>query len=140
MDLREAFGGKFSATEGKRKDRTRIKNLEPETRPDHPSPVPETSTHASPQGTSLRPSDVNPRPSSVHRGPVSNFPTLGQVLGNAARSTLGTIGSLGSSLGNAGDPGIYLIQLQIARDDCHMICVFLLVFILSFLLSNRKSA
>lgn len=134
MDLRDAFGGKFAAAEGKRKDRTRIKNLEPETRPEpvtEPRPARESRA---PQGTNLRPSDVNPRPSSVPRGPISSFPTLGQVLGNAAKSTLGTIGSLG----NTGDPGIYLIQISVDRNDCHMICVFLLVFILSFLLSNRK--
>lgn len=135
MDLHEAFGGKCSFPEEKRrnKDRTRprIKNLEPK-----PEPATENKSTPAPQSTNLRPSDVNPTPSSVPRGPVSSFSTLGKALGYAARSTLGSIGGLGS----ANDPGIYLIQIQESRDDCHLICIFLRVFILSFLLTNRKAA
>ena len=35
-------------------------------------------------------------------------------------------------------PNVYLIQIQINRDDCHLVITFLLVFIISFLLSSRK--
>lgn len=36
-------------------------------------------------------------------------------------------------------PEIYLLQVQIGRDDCHLVCMFLFVFIISFLLSRRSS-
>jgi len=36
-------------------------------------------------------------------------------------------------------PDVYLIQIHIGRDDCHLICVFLLVFIISFILSSKKN-
>lgn len=34
-------------------------------------------------------------------------------------------------------PDVYLLQIQIGRDDCHLVCMFLLVFIISFLLSRK---
>lgn len=37
-------------------------------------------------------------------------------------------------------PDVYLIQIQIGRDDCHLLCTFLLVFIVSFLLSSRNKS
>ena len=37
-------------------------------------------------------------------------------------------------------PDVYLLQIHIGRDDCHLICTFLLVFIISFILSSRKSS
>ena len=33
---------------------------------------------------------------------------------------------------------VYLVQLELAQDDCHLICMFLLIFILSVLLSRNK--
>lgn len=36
------------------------------------------------------------------------------------------------------DPRFYMINIQIAQDDCHLICVFLLVLILSFLLTKKN--
>jgi len=38
------------------------------------------------------------------------------------------------------NPDVYLIQIQIGRDDCHLVCTFLLVFIISFILSSRKNS
>ena len=35
-------------------------------------------------------------------------------------------------------PDVYLLQVQINRDDCHLLCMFLLVFTISFILSNKK--
>jgi len=57
MDLSEAYGNKFVAKADKT-PHTRIKNLEPEPKPT-PAPIE--------QGTSLLPTDVNPRPSSAPR-------------------------------------------------------------------------
>ena len=36
-------------------------------------------------------------------------------------------------------PDVYLLQIQIGREDTHLICLFLFVFIVSFLLSSRKN-
>lgn len=35
-------------------------------------------------------------------------------------------------------PEVYVLHLQIGRDDCHLLCMFLLVFTISFILSSRK--
>ena len=35
------------------------------------------------------------------------------------------------------DPQFYMINIQIERDDCHLICVFLAVLILSMLLTKK---
>lgn len=35
-------------------------------------------------------------------------------------------------------PDVYVLNVEIGKDDCHLLCVFLLVFSLSFILSNRK--
>ena len=35
-------------------------------------------------------------------------------------------------------PEVYVFNLQIGRDDCHLLCMFLLIFIISFILSSRK--
>lgn len=35
-------------------------------------------------------------------------------------------------------PQIYAIHVEIGRDDCHLLCMFLLVFTISFILSGRK--
>ena len=37
-------------------------------------------------------------------------------------------------------PDVYLLQIHIGRDDCHLICTFHLVFIISFILSSRKNS
>jgi len=37
-------------------------------------------------------------------------------------------------------PDVYLLQIHIGRDDCHLICTFLLVFIISFILSSRNKS
>lgn len=34
-------------------------------------------------------------------------------------------------------PEVYVLRVQIGRDDCHLICMFLLVFAVSFILSSR---
>lgn len=48
-------------------------------------------------------------------------------------------GKLGSSyMENGGSSDMYLIQIQIGRDDCHLMCMFLLIFIISILM-NRKN-
>lgn len=35
-------------------------------------------------------------------------------------------------------PEVYVLHVQIGRDDCHLLCMFLLVFTISFILSSRK--
>lgn len=35
-------------------------------------------------------------------------------------------------------PEVYVLHVQIGRDDCHLLCMFLLVFSISFILSSRK--
>lgn len=34
-------------------------------------------------------------------------------------------------------PEVYVLNLQIGRDDCHLLCMFLLVFTISFILSRK---
>jgi len=136
MDLSEAYGGKF-VQDSKKGQHTRIKNLEPE----------------QPQGTSILPEDLNPRPSSVPRThviderprprpvgrgvPGAIGKSIGQILNDSVKTVMGSLGSHGSNMGN---PEIYLVQFHISRDDCHTICLFLLVFIISFLMSARKQS
>lgn len=38
------------------------------------------------------------------------------------------------------NPDLYVINITINRDDCHLICMFFFVFIMSFLLSNRRTS
>ena len=49
--------------------------------------------------------------------------------------TLGTTARLGLA---SETPEVYVLNVEIGKDECHLICVFLLVFSLSFILSNRK--
>lgn len=35
-------------------------------------------------------------------------------------------------------PNVYLIEIKIDRDDCHLLCMFIGVLILSLLFSSRK--
>lgn len=35
-------------------------------------------------------------------------------------------------------PDVYIFNIQIGRDDCHLMCMFLLVFTISFILGSRK--
>lgn len=51
-----------------------------------------------------------------------------------------TLSSTGATLGStvAETPEVYVLNVEIGKDECHLICVFLLVFSLSFILSNRK--
>lgn len=34
-------------------------------------------------------------------------------------------------------PGVYVLRVQIGHDDCHLLCMFLLIFAISFILSSR---
>ena len=47
--------------------------------------------------------------------------------------------SLEKTLGNSVDSGrpVYLIQMQVAQDDCHLICMFILVFLISLILTRK---
>jgi len=132
MNLSEAYGGKFGQSE--EREHTRIKNLEP----------------PQPQGTSILPEDLNPRPSSVPRTNVIDErprprsrtlgagPVLGKSIGQMVSDSMNTVmGSLGSHASGI-SPEIYLIQFHVSRNDCHTICLFLLVFIISFLMSGKK--
>jgi len=131
MDLLEAYGGSFGQTAPK--EHTRIKNLEPDAKPQ-------------PQGTSILPEDLNPRPSSVPRVHVIDErprprilgtglgKSIGQIVTDSMKNAMGSLGSHGSGM----SPEIYLVQFHISRNDCHTICLFLLVFIISFLMSSRK--
>jgi len=35
-------------------------------------------------------------------------------------------------------PEVYVLRVQICRDDCHLLCMFLLIFTVSFILSSRN--
>lgn len=35
-------------------------------------------------------------------------------------------------------PEVYILNVQIGRDDCHLMCMFLLVFTISFILGSRR--
>ena len=39
---------------------------------------------------------------------------------------------------SSGGGDVYFVHIEIGRDDCHLICMFLAVFIISFLFSSRK--
>ena len=34
-------------------------------------------------------------------------------------------------------PEVYVLHVQIGREDCHLLCMFLLIFAVSFILSSR---
>lgn len=53
--------------------------------------------------------------------------------------TLGAPRRVHNSKSKLGSPmsDIYMIQIQIGRDDCHLLCMFLLVFIISILLNKK---
>lgn len=77
--------------------------------------------------------------------PVMTVPTAPEVSAihkpapEVSRNNSSTAATLGSTLATSGStPEVYVLNVEIGKDDCHLICVFLLVFSLSFILSNRK--
>ena len=142
MDLAEAYGSNFVPKKDMKNQRKRIKNLEPTPEP-------------TPQGTSLLPEDVNPRPSSVPRTHVidqrprpqapqilgmGSSKSIGKIVGDSLRNVMGSFESF-NPMGTLGShnmsPEIYLIQFHISKDDCHMICLFIMIFIISFMMSRK---
>jgi len=76
--------------------------------------------------------------------PAPIVKTVKKVQKSPKKEKLGTRTYLGSRsfLGSQSemipeDPRFYLINIQIAQDDCHLVCVFLLVLILSVLLTKK---
>lgn len=142
MDLSEAYGTKFVPKKDMKNQRKHIKNLDP---------VPQPAV----QGTSLLPEDVNPRPSSVPRTHMidqrprpqapqilgmASSKSIGQIVGDSLKNVMGSFESF-NPMGALGShnmtPEIYLIQFHISKDDCHMICLFIMIFIISFMMSRK---
>ena len=61
--------------------------------------------------------------------------TFGTQPRRRRKRQIGQIGQMGQ-LGQMGHE-TYIIQLEIARNDCHILCIFLFVLIVTLLLSHR---
>jgi len=75
------------------------------------------------------------KPEPVQKQAPVQKPASEPVQKPEARRDLG-MRYLGSQPGFI-DPQFYMINIQIERDDCHLICVFLAVLILSMLLTKK---
>jgi len=116
MDLKEAFGGKFipKTPIPRMPEPPRAKELPKVSHVPVDLPVVPLKKSKPRLGTNLTKKIVNPRPSSV---PFALGAHLGSVMN---------------------DPAIYLIQLQMNRTDCHLICLFFIIFTITLLMTSQK--
>lgn len=117
MDLTEAFGSAF-AFSGRKGNFEGFPSLKK---------IGATSVQTSPPG------QQSGAPSG---GGQSGAPNVAQSGGQSGASG-GQSGARSGSQSGGRKPEVYVLHVQIGRDDCHLLCLFLLIFSVSFILSSR---